>query len=175
MGYLAGTAEMGLRLRVSEDGLTVLAFIDASFGIHPDGKGQSGSTSSLGSGSTYANSSKQVMTAKSSAESEAIATSDHVVRVLHTRNFIIAQGYDIGPAIVYQDNMSVMEVVKRGQNGSSQTKHIAIRYNFIRDYVGSGEIEIRYMPTEMMVADVLTKPMQGAAFVEARRRLLNWS
>ena len=40
------------------------------------------------------------------------------------RNFVIAQGYDVGPAIIFQDNMSCMALMKRGGPGSERSRHI---------------------------------------------------
>ena len=87
---------------------------------------------------------------------------------------MIAQGYKIGPATVYQDNQSTMALVKNGRSKSERTRHIAIRYFFMADRVASGEISVEYMPTGDMLADILTKPLQGALFKRLRNRLLNW-
>ena len=47
-------------------------------------------------------------------------------------------------------------------------------YFWIKDRVGEGELQVEYKPTEEMVADVLTKPLQGDKFVKMRNLLLNW-
>ena len=78
------------------------------------------------------------------------------------------------PAVVYQDNMSTISLVKNGKSNSYKTRHIAIRFFFVSDRVASKEIKIEYMPTGEMLADILTKPLQGAIFIKLRDRLLNW-
>ena len=80
----------------------------------------------------------------------------------------------MGPATVYQDNMSTIASVKNGKSNSDRTRHIAIRFFFISDRVTSKEINVEYMPTGEMLADILTKPLQGALFVKLRDKLLNW-
>ena len=45
---------------------------------------------------------------------------------------------------------------------------------FISDRVTSKEINVEYKPTEEMLADIRTKPLQGALFVKLRDKLLNW-
>ena len=80
----------------------------------------------------------------------------------------------MGPATVYQDNMSTIALVKNGKSNSDRTRHIAIRFFFISDRVTSKEINVEYMPTGEMLADILTKPLQGALFVKLRDKLLNW-
>ena len=47
-----------------------------------------------------------------------------------------------------------------------------IRYFFVKDIVDVGELKIEYLPTEGMVADILTKPLQGALFKKLRKGLL---
>jgi hypothetical protein len=77
---------------------------------------------------------------------------------------------------VYQDNMSTLSLAKNGYVSSSKrTKHIKAKYFFIRHFHKSGELELRYCPTETMWADVLTKPLQGAKFRLMRAFLMNCS
>jgi hypothetical protein len=49
---------------------------------------------------------------------------------------------------------------------------VAIRYFFIKDRMDVGEVEIEYLPTEDMRADILTKPLQGDLFRLMRQRLM---
>ena len=56
---------------------------------------------------------------------------------------------------------------------TSRTRHIAIRFFFISDRINSKEIVVEYMKTQDMIADILTKPMQGALFRRLRSLLLN--
>jgi hypothetical protein len=46
----------------------------------------------------------------------------------------------------------------------SKTKHIDIRYHFIRDHVMKGDIEIHFVPTDKQLADVFTKPLDEKTF-----------
>ena len=74
--------------------------------------------------------------------------SDTASQAIHLLNFIIAQGYETGPAVIYQDNLSCMALIKRGGPGSERSRHINIR------------------------ANVLTKPVQGAQFERKHKREL---
>ena len=172
--YLKGTEYLGLKLTLNNGIPELSCHIDSSYGTHRDGKSQTGSSTSLGKGSIESNSSKQKVNTKSAHESEIIGLSDRLSRLIWARNMILDQGVKIGPAIVYQDNKGVLEVCKRGQNGNSRTKHIALRYNFVRDFIDRGEIILKYCPTKNMVADILTKPLQGKLFVDLRDKLLGW-
>ena len=173
--YLKGTENLGLKLSLNKDGKPELScHIDSSYGTHRDGKSQTGSSTSLGGGSIESSSSKQKVNTKSAHESEIIGLSDRLSRLIWARNLILDQGVKMGPAIIYQDNKGVLEVCKRGQNGNSRTKHIALRYNFVRDFIDRGEITLKYCPTKNMIADILTKPLQGKLFADLRDKLLGW-
>jgi hypothetical protein len=99
---------------------------------------------------------------------------DKLPDIIWTRYFVECQGYDIDEDIVYQDNMSSLSLEKNGRISSSKrTKHIKAKYFLIKDYYNSGEIDLRYCPTDVMWADVLTKPLQGQKFRDMRAFLQN--
>jgi hypothetical protein len=61
--------------------------------------------------------------------------------------------------------MSTLLLTKNGYVSSSKgTKHIKVKYFFIRHYHNAWELDLQYCPTEQMWADVLTKPLQGSKF-----------
>ena len=63
---------------------------------------------------------------------------------------------------LYQDNKSTMLMEINGRASTlKRTKHIKAQYFFIKDKVTSGEVEIEHCPTDIMWADVLTKPKRG--------------
>jgi hypothetical protein len=171
--YLNGTKDLCLTLSVI-DGLKVHAYIDASHGSHPNFKGHTGGVITIGKGAIHTKSAKQKLNSKSSSETELIGLSDYASQVIWTRHFLEAQGYTLEPITIFQDNQSTtMAMVKRGRPVSESTRHIAIRYYFIKHYVDNNEITLEYLPTEDMVADILTKPLQGALFRHLRSKLLN--
>jgi hypothetical protein len=176
LNYLYGSMNLPLRLSAASGSgvCTVTAYVDASYGVHSnDGKGHSGILTSIGSGPVFAKSSKQKLVARSSTEAELIALSDATCQVLWMRNFLADQGLTVGPAIIKQDNMSTIAMAKKGKSTSKRTKHIAIRYFFVKDRIESNEIKVEYLNTDDMVADILTKPLQGAKFFKLRALLMN--
>ena len=173
MKYLNSTMELGITFDMSED-MSICAFIDASYGVHADGKSHSGAIITLGKhGPVHAKSNKQKLVTKFSTEAELVSLSDNVSQVIWTRDFLMSQGYNMKAATVYQDNMSTMALAEKGRSTAEKTRHINIRYFFVKDRVEAGEIEIKYCPTEHMLADILTKPLQGRAFQDTRDILLN--
>jgi hypothetical protein len=53
----------------------------------------------------------------------------------------------------------------------SRTKHIEVRYHFLRDNVWKGNIDLTHVPTEKQLADILTKPLDQATFARLRGEL----
>jgi hypothetical protein len=104
-----------------------------------------------------------------------VAISDYAGEPIHTRNFLIAQGYLIKSIVIDQDNQSSIVLTKRGYSTSDKTRHINIRYFWISDRIDDKEVIIEYVPTEEMLSDILTKPLQGERFIELRNRLLGIS
>lgn len=170
--YLNATRTLKLKLHV-KDKIKVEVYIDASHGTHLDGKGQSGATLRIGEGSVSNISSKQKLVSKSSSETELIGLSDYISPAIGAKQFLECQGYDVGPVKVYQDNKSTILMASKGKPVSSRTRHIAIRYFFIKDRINLGDIEISYVGTEDMLADFFTKPLQGSLFVKMRNTIMN--
>jgi hypothetical protein len=70
--------------------------------------------------------------------------------------------------------MSTLSLAKNGYVSSSKcTKHIKAKYLYIRHFHNSGELSLRYCPTDDMWADILTKPLHGSKFCLFRSFLMN--
>jgi hypothetical protein len=171
--YLRGTQNLGIVLECDKC-IQVLAYADASYGVHKDFKSHTGCVIGLGKGPIFGKSTSQKLNSKSSTEAELIGLSDSANQVIWTRNFLIEQGYQMGPATIYQDNTSTIALIKNGKSNNEKTRHIAIRFFFVSDRVKSNEIKVEYMATGQMLADILTKPLQGSLFKRLRDQLLNW-
>ena len=128
---------------------------------------------SMGTGSILSKSTKQRLNTLSSTEAELVGTYNMMLEILWTKYFLDAQGYDYGATVVYQDNLSAMLLEKNGKMSSTKrTKHINMRYVLIHDCWKRGELEIKHCSTDDMVADFLTKPLQGKKFVKFRAMIL---
>ena len=96
-------------------------------------------------------------------------------QAIHQKNFLEAQGYRKLPAILYQDNQSTITLVNKGRSTSLSTRHINIRYFWLKERIESGEIEVIYKPTEEMgPANIATKATVGNLFRLERQALCNW-
>ena len=159
--YLNGTK--GLYLRLSVENLNVMKWsIDASFGVHADFKSHTGGTMSMGEGAIISTSKKQKLNTRSSTEAELVAVDDVITMVLWTKMFLSAQGYDVTRNIIYQDNKSAILLEKNGrQSAGKRSRAINLRYFFVTDQVEKGNVMIEYCPTDDMISDFMTKPLQA--------------
>ena len=151
------------------------SWADVSYGIHEDCRSHTGGCMSWGWGVLLTKCQKQKLNTKSSTEGEIVGVSDFLPNVIWTRMFLEAQGIVIKENIVYQDNQSSMKILKNGKRSSGQkTKHMDNRYFWIKDRIESEGIKVVYCPTEKMVADFFTKPLQGSTFRKFRDIILGY-
>ena len=174
--YIRATRDHGLVLMPGAGGITVKLYVDASYGVHHDGKSHTGSCVVIGDiGAVHCRSSKQLIVTKSSTEAELVGLSDSANQGIFIRTFLTAQGHAMPPMTILQDNQSCMALIARSRSGAERTRHIQIRYFWVKERVDTGEVKIEYLRTEDMYANVLTKPLQGAQFVRERGCLAGWA
>jgi hypothetical protein len=173
MNYLKATkCEVA---QMSADGShTVKWYVDSSFAVHKDMRSHTGAVMTLGKGAIISDSTKQKVNARSSTESEMIAADDMISKVLWTKRFIEAQGYNVRENIVYQDNTSAMKLEMNGKASSGKrTRHFDIKFFYIQDLIKRKELQVEYCSTDEMDADYMTKPLVGAKFIKFRSRIMD--
>ena len=174
LSYLEATKLLKLRLGATFP-LIVRTYIDASFAVHPDVKSHTGVCISLGTGCFYAKSTGQKINTTSSCQAELVAAAKGRQQSIYSAYFIEEQGYLIPMVIVHQDNMSAIKLIENGRSSSELTRHIEIGYYWLKDLVSGGLIHVIYCPTREMLADIFTKPLQGALFEYLRGKILGKS
>ena len=86
------------------------------------------------------------------------------------------QGYHIKSKIYYQDNESAMRLERNGRKScGDKSRHFHIRYFFIKDVLERENITLLHCPTEDMVADFFTKPLQGSLLKKIRELIMGHS
>ena len=162
--YLKGTID--LKLTLSADDISKpKTWVDASYAPQPDMKSHTGACTSFGLGIILPRSSKQKLNTKSSTEAELVGMSDSVPYSLWAVYFLRSQGYDVDHNVLFQDNQSAIKLEKNGRRSAGiKSRHINIRYFWVKDCVDRNEIDIVYCPTHKMLADVFTKPLQEELF-----------
>lgn len=172
MKYLNGTQEKVLTLK--SDSINIIKwYVDASFAIHDDFKSHTGAIMSMGKGALQSISRKQKLNTRSSTEAELVGVDDISIMILWTRFFLEHQGYNIEKNIIYQNNKSSILLETNGRKSAGKrSRALNIRYFFISDQVEKGNVIVDYCPTEQMVGDMLTKPLQGNKFLQFRNIIL---
>ncbi|KAJ9536639.1 hypothetical protein OSB04_un000188 [Centaurea solstitialis] len=161
--YLKGTPNMGLWYS-KDSGFDLTAYSDSDFaGCKIDRKSTTGGCHLLGGKLVSWTSKKQNSVSTSTAEAEYVAAGICCAQVLWLRNQL--QDYDIqlSKIPIYCDNTSAIAIANNPVL-HSKTKHIEVRYHFIRDHVMNGDIELHFVPTEYQLADLFTKPLDVTRF-----------
>ena len=146
----------------------------ASYGTHENRKSHSGCTLHIGAGSGafLSRSKKQTVTADSSTVAEFIATHLVCKEIMWARELLSELGYpQLEPTVLGEDNMSTIAMINNDCNGQ-KTKHIEIRFNLIREQVKLLKIALQHLPTQDMISDILTKPLDPKPFLHLRAKLL---
>jgi hypothetical protein len=95
--------------------------------------------------------------ALSSSEAEYMALAAAVQECVHLRQLLADLGYpQKGATVIYEDNQGCIALA-RNPVFHKRTKHIDIRYHFIRERILDGTIDLKYIPTSDQYADIMTK------------------
>jgi len=152
--YLNGSCDLPLKF-TKRDFLDLDAYSDASYAVHHDCKSHTGGVIRLGGSVIFTQSSKQTLNAKSSTEAEIIALSDICAQLTWARLMLQFQGLIFGPSNLYEDNQSVITMIKNGRPTTKQSRHIDIRFFHAHDLVDRKQISVVFVPTEGQLALVL--------------------
>ncbi|CAI7804894.1 unnamed protein product [Closterium sp. NIES-53] len=103
------------------------------------------------------NSQKQELVALSSAEADYIAATATVREGLYLQELPQEAKIPTSPTFrLYCDNQRAIKIAKK-PGFVNRTKHIVLRYFFIKDEIDQGKVDLAYCPTAEMAADLLTK------------------
>jgi hypothetical protein len=155
--YLLKTKDVG----ITYDGMLgtqLVAYSDADWaGNRDDRRSVSGLVLMMCGAPVVWRSTFQKTVALSSTEAEYMALSDCVKECVWLRRLLKGMGSEqVDPTVIYEDNQGAMALAKN-VGYQARTKHIDIRYHFIREKVASGEVELVYVESKNQLADYLTK------------------
>ncbi|GKE48040.1 hypothetical protein Tco_1479298 [Tanacetum coccineum] len=106
---------------------------------------------------------KQDCTAMSTAEAEYVSLSACCAQVIWMRTQLLDYGYKYNQIPMYCDSKSAI-AISCNPVQHSKTKHIDIRYHFIKEHVEKGTMEIYFVGTEYQLADLFTKTLPKECF-----------
>jgi hypothetical protein len=172
--YLKGTSNYGLQFKLHGDPMDIKPeiYVDASWGNDLETRrSTSGMVATFNNNIVSWNVKKQASVAKSSTEAEYVAASDAVAEALWMRSWMKEIFNKDLSITMYCDNQSAIALSKN-DTFHQRTKHIDIKYHFIRENVANGFIKIVYVPTKEQLADILTKHLVGKNFLIQRNKLV---
>ncbi|GJU46957.1 hypothetical protein Tco_1204223 [Tanacetum coccineum] len=139
--------------------IALTAFADADHaGCQDTRRSTSGSIQLLGDRLVSWSSKRQKSAAISSTEAEYIALSGCCAQVLWMRSQLTDYGFGFNKIPMYCDNKSAIALCCNNVQ-HSRSKHIDIRFHFIKEHVENGVIELYFVNTEYQLADIFTKAL----------------
>jgi hypothetical protein len=169
--YLRGTIGYGLRYASNVD-MRLQGYVDADWaGIPLDLRSTSGCCFTLGSSIISWCSRKQSYVALSTAKAEYIALSVEFHEAMWLRKLLKDLFYhEMDSTIIHCDNQRCVKLSKNPVF-HDKSKHIEIKYHYIKDMVHRKEVHLQYLPTHEKIAYIFTKPLARMKFEYFRERL----
>nr|GEY52681.1 retrovirus-related Pol polyprotein from transposon TNT 1-94 [Tanacetum cinerariifolium] len=168
--YLRGTVNTGLWY-TKDYGFELTGFSDADYaGCKDTFKSTSGGAQFLGKKLVSWSSKKQDYTALLAAKAEYVSLSACCAQVLWMRTQLTDYGFHFKKIPIYCNSKSAIAITCNPVQ-HSRTKHIAVRYHFIKEYVEKGMIELYFVKTDYQLADLFTKALPADRFNYLVRRL----
>ncbi|GJZ42011.1 ribonuclease H-like domain-containing protein [Tanacetum coccineum] len=171
LGYVRGNLDHGLQLHVSIT-TQLTAYTDADWAGFPvTRRSTSGYCVFLGDNLLSWSAKRQVTLSRSSAEAEYRGVANVVAETAWIRNLLMELHAPLHTAtLVYCDNFSAV-YLSTNPVQHQRTKHIEIDIHFVRDYVASGQVRVLHIPSRFQYADIFTKGIPSALFLEFRSSL----
>ncbi|KAE8728448.1 hypothetical protein F3Y22_tig00004355pilonHSYRG00008 [Hibiscus syriacus] len=169
--YLKGTIDFGLFYSVSND-YKLVGYSDSDWGGDIDNRrSTTGFVFFMGDIAFTWMSKKQPIVTLSTCEAEYVATTSCVCHAIWLRNLLKEIGLiQEEPTKVCVDNKSAIALAKNPVF-HDRSKHIDIRYHYIRECVARKDVEVEYMKSQDQVADIFTKPLTSEDFLRLRNLL----
>jgi hypothetical protein len=155
--YLKHTQEYSLVYRKSDD-FKLIGYADADWGGDKrDRKSTSGFICLVGTSVVSWSCKKQQCVALSSTEAEYVSAAMATQELLYLRTLLAELGHEQAEATtLFQDNQGAI-ILASDTVTTKRSKHIDIKFHFIRDCVNQGILKTTYVNTKEMLADIMTK------------------
>jgi hypothetical protein len=167
--YLAGTKDYKLQYGLKQHGL--YGYADADWASDPGSRRSTTGYLVLLSGSAISwNSRAQKTIALSSTEAEYMSLSDTCRQLVWMRSFFKELGMPISAIPLCGDNQGAIFNASNPVQ-EKRTKHIDIRFHYIREKVSEGQVTLHFVPTDQNPADMFTKNLSRDNFLRCRSQL----
>ena len=153
--------------------MQLIGYSDADWmGSIDDRKSTSGCCYFLGNCLVAWHSEKQNSVSLSTVEAEYIAAGSCCAQLLWMKQTMLDYNVPQQCMPIMCDNSSAI-CISKNPIQHSRTKHIDIRYHFLRDHADQGNIELAFVPTDAQLANFFTKPLGNDHFISLRHQLGN--
>ncbi|GKB91467.1 retrovirus-related pol polyprotein from transposon TNT 1-94 [Tanacetum coccineum] len=170
--YLKGTPNLSLWYPKGSC-FDLKAYSESNYaGCNLDRKSTSGGCQILGGKLVCWSAKKQSFVAMSSAEAEYVAAAGSCAQVLWIKSQLADYDVLYDKVPIFCENTSAI-AISNNPMLHSRTKHIDIRYHFIRDHILKGDIELHFVPTDLQLANIFTKPLAETSFTRLVAELGN--
>jgi len=172
--FLQATRDHGIKFHGGTDTKPELVgYCDADWGSDKDTRrSTTGYLFMLSGGSISWSSKLQPTVALSSTEAEYMAVSSAAQEAIFLRRLLDDLGFpQSGPTTIFEDNQGCI-YLSENSGLQQRTKHIDLRYYFIRERIENGEVKLVYIRTDKQLADLLTKPLLRQRMVDLRDKVL---
>lgn len=169
--YLKGTLELQLTFD-GNDRSSIQAYADADWGGCEESRRSTTGYAFVSAGAcVWWSSKRQATVALFTSEAEYMACSAACQEIRWLLNFTELPSFNLPkPVILWSDNQGAI-LLSANCIQHQRTKHIDLRHHFIRDMVKDGQVVLKYVPTEEMVADIFTESLTAEKFKICREKL----
>lgn len=163
--YVKGTVDLKLEYKRSDD-IVIKVYADADYANDiVDRKSTTGFLIKIFGNTILWNSRKQGIVSLSTCEAEYIAASSAATETIWFNKVLNDMQIPVPkPIVIYEDNAACIMVSRNPE--TRRSKHIDVRYHYLRELTWNGTIELKQVGTKEQIADILTKPLPKPAFVQ---------
>ena len=164
--YLSGTSSLGIQFSKQELGADdLIGFSDADWAGDLDTRQSTTGFIFMMSGGPISWKSKlQQSTSLSSVEAEYFALCSASREAKWMKEILKKLGFGGDTQItIHEDNQGCISI-SGNRRTDSRTKHIDVKYHFVREMITKGIVAVKYRRTEEMLEDIFTKPTAAAKF-----------
>lgn len=165
LAYLVGTKNHGIEFCNGESNLNLEGYSDADYaGDVGTRRSTSGYVFKIANGPVTWSSQRQKLVTLSTTESEYVAAAAAAREAIWLRKLLCGMGYERkNETVIYIDNQSAIRLVRNAEF-HKRTKHIDIKYHYIREKAHDKEIVVHYVPSGLQEADIFSKALPRERF-----------
>ena len=175
--YLACSRDFAITWSSSEEeekqgsANAVIGAVDASFAMDTmTRKSHGGFINFVNNGAVSWKSGLQSIVTLSSCEAEYVALCSEVCEVKYLRALMRELGHKQQEStLIWEDNKAAILIAENECSSAGRSKHIDVRFKFVAQAVVEGAVRVRYTPTDLNLADLLTKALPAITFERLRR------